>query len=455
MQRMSFLLVLGLGVPAIGASQPPVPDFSVAEVSAVRSILDNMQRAVEADYYPRSKVGKEFEARCQETSRLLGSARSLNEAYALIADALASLDPRIRFYPPARTAWADYSWRWRLIGNAAYVTQVDHVGDAARQGLHLGDRILTLEGLPLDRGSYQQLHYTLNTLAPSPGLLVRVQSPGAEARELAIAATIRPQRKLRQFNYGGLIHLERALSETDAKYRDEFFDVKSHVRRLGGVGIWKPEELHRDPLAVAQGLKLLQGSEALVLDLRGKYLSQYDNVERLLNGLFSRDFEVGIIEESGLGTPLRVRGQKDAFLGVVVVLIDSETAAFAEVFARVIQQQQRGVVMGDRTMGRVLEERVAREEIRGSGLGVRDRVETSNFNSACVLFPIGEVVLAGGTRLDGRGVIPDYLLLPEPADLAAHRDIVLARALALLKQKMSPEDAYKMFPHHEDEDDEY
>ena len=455
MHRTSCLLLLSLVVPALGASPPPAPDFTADDVAAARSTLNDLQSDVEANYHPRNKVGREFAAHCQETGRLLGKARSLNEANALIADALTSLDPRIRFYPPTRTAWADYSWRWRLIGDAAYVTQIDRVGDAVKQGLHLGDRIIALDGMPLDRGSYQQLYYTFHTLAPSPGLRIQVQSPGAEVRELAIAATIRPQRKLRQSNFGGVIHLERALSETDDRYRDEFFDVKSHVQRVGPVGVWKPEELHRDPLAVAQGLALLQGSETLVLDLRGKYLAQHDNVERLLNGLFSRDFAVGRIEDSGSGTPLRVRGQKDAFLGVIVVLVDSETAAYAEVFARVIQQQQRGVVMGDRTMGRVLEERMFRETIRGSGLGAKNLIASSNFNLAGVLVPTGDVVLADGSRLEGAGVIPDYLLLPKPADLAAHRDIVLAQALALLKQKISPEDAYRLFPHHEDEDDEY
>jgi AmiR/NasT family two-component response regulator len=46
-------------------------------------------------------------------------------------------------------------------------------------------------------------------------------------------------------------------------------------------------------------------------------------------------------------------------------------------------------------------------------------------------------------------------LLPAPADLAARRDIAMSKALAMLKETLSPEDAYRLFPHYEDIDDDY
>lgn len=429
------LLLAGLLVPAFALAQP-APDPTVLET--IRTQLGDVRDAINDHYFPKEKVTRAFLERCAATEKALVKAKSVNEAYGLVADTLASLDPRIRFYPPMRANRVDYSWEWQIIGQAAWVTQVDREGDAAKQGLQRGDRVLSIEGITLSRDNFQQVYYVLGTLAPRPGLRIQVQSPGQEPRWLAIASTVRPQRKVRADG-------SRAYTKEENRRFDEFLEPKNHVRRVGSVAVWKASELLRDTSAVAKGLKLVQDGSGLVLDLRGLYVRDHETVLRLLDGLFKEGFESGVIDRDGLDYKLRAGGDSQAFGGTVLVLVDSQTAGYAEVLARMIQQRQRGVIIGDRTMGRAFE-----ELLTGFARGT-----FFSFNVGGVSLPEGEVVMADGVAVDGRGVAPDYQLLPTAADLAGRRDIVMSKALAMLKETLSPEEAYKLFPHYEDVDDDY
>jgi C-terminal processing protease CtpA/Prc len=445
MKRLIFpvLFVFTSFLSQAGAQSPAGLDADA--VRTARTILGDMKAMVSDHYYPQKKITPAFSTRCEETDRILSQAKSMNEAFGLIADALASVDRRIRFYPPNRTVRVDYSWNWRILGNAAFVTQVDREGDAAKQGLKLGDRILSLEGMLLDRDNFQQIYYVMNALAPRTGLRIQAQSPGEEPRWLAIAATIRPQRKTRTVTSSGSIELQRVNTPEENRRFKEFLEPQNHVRRIGRTIVWQAHELRRNSSAVADGLKLVRGAAGLVLDLRGQYIHNDDPVLRLLDGLFAEDFEAGVVKTDGFDHKLRIKGGSLSFAGTVVVLVDAETAGYAEVLARIIQQRQRGVIVGDRTMGRVFED----------GWGGHARGAMFSFTVATVTMPTGEVQMADGVPLDGRGVTPDFLLLPSPADLAGHRDIVLSKALAMVKESLSPEDAYNLYPHYEDIDDDY
>ena len=175
-------------------------------------------------------------------------------------------------------------------------------------------------------------------------------------------------------------------------------------------------------------------------------MDDHRNALQLLNGLFAEGFDTGgVIEKDGLDDRLTIKGDQQAFVGTLLILVDAETAAYAEVLVHIIQQRQRGVIIGDRTMGRVFEEKIA-ATARGTAYA---------YNVSGISIPYGEVVFKDGTVLDGRGVAPDYQLLPSPADLAARRDIVLSKALELVKEKLSPEEAYALFPRYEDLEDDY
>jgi carboxyl-terminal processing protease len=124
-----------------------------------------------------------------------------------------------------------------------------------------------------------------------------------------------------------------------------------------------------------------------------------------------------------------------AFKGQVVVLVDSDSGSAAELFARVIQLEKRGVVIGDRTAGAVMQSRVYTRQTAGEYVLIYGISITET-----------DLLMADGKSLEGEGVVPDETVLPTGADLAAGRDSALARAVLKAGGLLSPEEAGKAFP---------
>jgi carboxyl-terminal processing protease len=123
------------------------------------------------------------------------------------------------------------------------------------------------------------------------------------------------------------------------------------------------------------------------------------------------------------------------FKGQLVVLVDGESASAAELFARLVQLEKRGTVIGDRSAGADMQSLTYPLQ-----LGV-DKVIYYGVN-----ITRADVIMADGQSLEHVGIMPDELILPTAADMAAGRDPVLARATALVGIKLDPEKASTFFP---------
>lgn len=129
----------------------------------------------------------------------------------------------------------------------------------------------------------------------------------------------------------------------------------------------------------------------------------------------------------------KTRG-KEAFAGKLIVLIDSSSGSAAELFARVVQLEKRGTVIGDRSSGSVM-----RSRHHGHQLGL----------DTVVLYGVSitdaDIIMTDGKSLERVGVVPDELKLATPADIAAKRDPVLAYAASLAGVTLTPEKAGSFF----------
>ena len=111
-------------------------------------------------------------------------------------------------------------------------------------------------------------------------------------------------------------------------------------------------------------------------------------------------------------------------------------ASASELFARVVQLEKRGVVIGDPSSGSVMESLYYPEKMG---------MDTVIFYGASITD--ADLIMADGKSLEHAGVVPDESAVPTAVDLASGRDPVLAKAAKTLGVELNAEDAGKMFPY--------
>jgi carboxyl-terminal processing protease len=128
--------------------------------------------------------------------------------------------------------------------------------------------------------------------------------------------------------------------------------------------------------------------------------------------------------------------QGNPFKGKLIVLVGKDSASASEIFARIVQMEKRGTVIGDRTAGAVMESMF--HEVN-SGFG--------NNLYAGASITMADVIMSDGKSLEKVGVTPDETVLPTGKDLAESKDPVLAYAAKLAGIDLTPEKAGTFFPY--------
>ncbi len=176
--------------------------------------------------------------------------------------------------------------------------------------------------------------------------------------------------------------------------------------------------------------------KALVLDLRGNPGGATEILRYLIGATFDKEVKIGDRVGRSDNKPMIAKTYGHPFTGKLVVLVDHKSASAAELFARVVQLEKRGTVLGDDSSGSVME---AKRYSYKSG------TDTVVFFGAEIT--AANIVMTDGKSLEHHGVVPDEIMLPTADDLANGRDPVLAHAVESLGGKLTPEAAGKMFPY--------
>ena len=152
----------------------------------------------------------------------------------------------------------------------------------------------------------------------------------------------------------------------------------------------------------------------LILDLRGNMGGLLDEAVDVADVFQGTGVVVAL---HGLHEPRHVYSADDRAVAhlPVAVLVDSSTASAAEVVAGALQRAHRAVVVGTRSFGKGTVQAV--QPLKGGG---------------ALKLTVAVFSLAGGERVNRRGIIPDVRVVNRPFTQV---DEVLRRALGVLAQK--------------------
>lgn len=427
-----FVVSTGILIAPVCSHIQAQPDLNFQRERG-RIMLKTIKDDLKKNYYDSNLRGMDIEARFKAADEKMKTADSVGQVFGIVAQVLLELgDSHTFFVPPGRSNRTDYGWRLQSIGKNCFVSAVKPGSDAEAKGLKVGDQILALNGYHPERENLWTLNYLFNTLRPQPGLQVVAQSPDGKERQLDLLAKIRQGKIVKD--------LTSTMDYNDFMRESEDEDRLSRPRHVE-VGeellILKMPDFSISESAVDDMISKARKRPLLILDLRGNPGGYVKTLEWMM-GYFTDKEDLKIADFKGrkeMKPQVAKLHKGQQFKGKLVVLIDSESGSAAEIFARTIQLEQRGIVMGDRSAGAVMRSRFYNHELG---------TDTVVFYGASITD--ADVIMSDGKSLERVGVTPDEIVLPTAKEMAAKHDTVLSKAAAALGVKLDPEKAGTFFP---------
>jgi C-terminal processing protease CtpA/Prc len=399
--------------------------------SKFQDVIKLIKSEIQKKYFDPGFRGINLEEKAEIAIDLIKQANSEGEMMTIVANFLLEFnDSHLTYIPPIRVSDTDYGWEMSMVGEKCLVTGVSPGSDAEAQGLKVGDEIYTVEGFIPTRENFWKIRYFYQVLINYPALNVFVIKPDGKKFQYVLKAKITKGSSVVGVNTDDWKKFDWRLQKLrGAEAGHQIFDGVS------GVVVWKMPAFDLQPGKVDDIFGKLKEKDALILDLRGNSGGYVETVLRLIGNVFSEDLTVGMrkTRKETKEQVARTRG-KNSFKGRIAVLIDSDSASASEVFARVIQLEKRGIVLGDLSAGMVMESQITT---------YKDGVD--DYSLYAVNMTVADLIMKDGQSLEKKGVQPDEKILPTQKDVAAGRDVVLARAFEAFGFSMTPEEAGKIF----------
>jgi C-terminal processing protease CtpA/Prc len=433
--RISIVLVcalIGILISPAGSwnafSQQPA---SGEDKDLGRSILSQIKDGLKKNYYDPNFHGMDLDTRFKTADEKIKQATTLGQIFGIIAQVLVDLDDsHTSFLPPGRVNRTEYGWYMQMVGDKCYVNAVKPGSDAEAKGLRLGDQVLSIDGTEPNRQNLWKINYAYRALRPRIGMRLVVAKPDGKQQQIDVLAKVTPGKQTVDLtNYNDLWILIKDAEKESRVYRHRYIQDED-------VFIWKMPQFDLSEGQIDDLAGKFRKKKGLILDLRGNSGGYEETLLRLLGNVFPQNVNLGEIKRRKETKPLIAKSRGEAaFAGKLIVLIDSQSASSSELFARVVQLEKRGTVIGDVSAGAVMRSIQHTHQVGGAfvklfGVSITD----------------ADVVMTDGKSLERVGVTPDEIRLPLAIDMAANRDPVLAYAASLLGVNMSPEKAGSLFP---------
>lgn len=409
-------VVLFVLAAVVAAQAPPI---SRIDRQRTQQMLRQIREDIEKHYYDATFRGVDLAQTFQNATAALETAPTLNDAYAVLTDTVARLDDsHTVFFPPGRNLTVEYGWRMAMVGDLPLIVGVTAGSDAEAKGLEPGDQVLALNRFTPERATLYEMRRYFRLIRPQALQHVTVRKPDGLQVTLDIKSKVTANR---------LIDLTEVLNDQD---------TAASERRQRSLEINQDVFLWRMPVFSESGpvedqVRRARKYKTLVIDLRGNGGGLVDTLNAMVSCFFERAVIVATEKNRKKETTYTARPKREPYTGRLIVLVDSESASAAEIFARVVQIEKRGTVIGDRTAGAVMTGRIF-----GHSIGTEYQQVLY-----ATMITVGDVRMSDGSSLEKVGVVPDEISLPAAADLAARRDPVLARALAMAGVTMTPAEA--------------
>ena len=424
-----LLTVAGLFTSQAGSQQ-----ISKYDCERAFSMLNEVAKDVETHYYDPKLHGLDWEATVADTKQKIKSSPSFDAALTQIAQALLSLnDSHTLFEPPPMSYFVDYGFHEQIIGDRCYITHVRPGSDAEAKGLTPGDELLAIGNYRPARETLWMMEYRYYVLWPAAGFRLALRDERGQQRQVDVMAKFTPRGRTWDLSGWGIPDLVRRAEDRGQLARPRWAEVGDDVAVLK-----LPTFMLAEPDVKAL-IKRACRRPGLILDLRGNPGGRSDTLSYMLGAMFAADVKIGDRVGRRESKPMVAKSWNQAaaaFGGKLVVLVDSRSASASELFARVVQLEKRGLILGDRSAGSVME---------------ATRYHHDSVTNVQVLYGAeisdADIIMSDWKSLEHTGVTPDELVLPTAADLASGRDPVLSRAAALLGATITSTDAGKMFPY--------
>jgi C-terminal processing protease CtpA/Prc len=424
---LSLVFALSLAVCTFSSSANAQGGLSAFDRDSANAMLSAAKDDIKKNYYDATLRGIDIDTRFKDAGLRLKQATTRDQLLITVAQMMLEFnDSHTFFLPPSRAARFEYGWEMQIVGDKAFVTSVKPASDAHVKGLKMGDLIISVDGYAPNRDNLWKMYYRYYALSPARSIKLVVQSPDdAQPRDVEVVAKID--------RGAGVVNWSDVFIRILREHRD--VEVDRYVEIGNDLMIWRMTSFSVSEDHVDTMMSKAQKFKSLILDLRGNGGGSVDTLARLAGTFFDHEVKIADMKGRKEMKPVIAKPHGTQFKGQLLVLIDSDSASASELFARAIQLEKRGTVMGDRSSGAVM---AAKHYDHETGVG-----QVLYFGTSVT---VADLIMADGKSLEKVGVSPDEVLIPSGADMAAQRDPVLAHAADSLGVKLDPVKAGGFFP---------